>query len=82
MICRQYPPRRDVLWNPGLYAQPSIRPLRYQTSDIASLRPATGVGRAPSPLSSLLRRLWHSEDARQFAQTFSIGFAGIMIFFG
>lgn len=74
MVCRQYPPRRDMLQNPGLYRTPSYR--KVGGTLVRSAPPP------PTPRPSLWQRFWKSEDVRHFSTTFSLGFVGMMIFFG
>ena len=74
MICRRYPPRRDMLQNPGLYRAPSYRKVGGTLVLLAPPVPSQRIG--------LWQRVWSSEDIRHFATTFSLGFVGIMIFFG
>lgn len=77
IIVRQYPPRRDALWNPGAFKRArTSRYARFSGPALAHSREAI-----TAPLS-LAQKAWANEDVRHFGMTFSGAFIALMIFFG
>ena len=73
IIVRQYPPRRDALWNPDLFKPVVIERPGNGAASRSTLPDATAM--------SLPQRLWSNEDVRHFTMTFTFAFVGLMIFF-
>lgn len=73
IIVRQYPPRRDGLWNPDLFKRTIAQ---RQDSGTAAL-----TMRCEIATPTLPQRLWSNEDVRHFTMTFLFAFVGLMIFF-
>lgn len=81
IIVRQYPPRRDALWNPGLFKQQVVRRSDApRETPVAALLAASLAADAEQALT-LPQRLWANEDVRHFTMTFTFAFVGLTIFF-
>ena len=84
IIVRQYPPRRDALWNPDLFKHRFEMRAKNAGGAPGAASVTTGVDQA-QPLAagealSLPLRLWANEAVRDFTMTFTVAFVGLMVF--
>ena len=84
IIVRQYPPRRDALWNPDLFKHRFEMRSKNAGGAAGVASVTTGVDPAPALAAgealSLPLRLWANEDVRDFTMTFTVAFVGLMVF--
>lgn len=84
IIVRQYPPRRDALWNPDLFKHRFEMRAKKAGGAPGAASLIAGVDPAPSLTAeealSLPLRLWANEDVRDFTMTFTVAFVGLMVF--
>ncbi len=84
IIVRQYPPRRDALWNPDLFKHRFEMRSENGGGAPGAASVTAGVDQAPSLAAgealSLPLRLWANEDVRDFTMTFTVAFVGLMVF--